>query len=94
LAPEDAAPARCYDFKVGIGHIRHWERIALVTDIDWIGARMKVFSFPMPGDVRLFPLSAADRAREWIASADMPARICQLASQQCGASSSNRTQAL
>ena len=53
-------------------HVRHWERIALVTDVDWIGAAMKVFSFLMPGDVRLFPL-AADQAREWIASADKPA---------------------
>jgi hypothetical protein len=61
------------DFKVGMEHVRHWERIALVTDIDWIGAAMKVFSFLMPGDVRLFPLSDADQAREWIASADMPA---------------------
>jgi hypothetical protein len=60
------------DFKVGVEHVRHWERIALVTDIDWIGSAMKVFSFLMPGDVRLFPLSDAGQAREWIASADMP----------------------
>jgi hypothetical protein len=33
-------------------HVRHWERIALVTNVDWIGAAMKVFSFLMPGDVR------------------------------------------
>jgi stage II sporulation SpoAA-like protein len=56
-----------------VEHVRHWERIALVTDIDWIGSAMKVFSFLMPGDVRLFPLSAADQAREWIATPDMPA---------------------
>jgi hypothetical protein len=27
----------------------------------------------MPGDVRLFPLSGADQAREWIASSEAPA---------------------
>jgi hypothetical protein len=60
------------DFKVGMGHVKHWERIALVTDVNWIGAAMKVSSFLMPGDVRLFPLSDADQAREWIVRTDMP----------------------
>jgi hypothetical protein len=53
-------------------HVRHWERIALVTNVDLIGAAMKVFSFLMPGDVRPFPQSAADQAREWIASSETP----------------------
>ena len=61
------------DFKVGMEHVRHWERIALVTDVDWIGSAMKVFSFLMPGDVRLFSLSDADQAREWITSSEAPA---------------------
>jgi hypothetical protein len=61
------------DFKVGMEHVRHWERIALVTDVDWIGSAMKVFSFLMPGDVRLFSLSDASQAREWIASSEAPA---------------------
>jgi hypothetical protein len=33
---------------------------------------MKVFSFLMPGDVRLFSLADADQAREWVASAETP----------------------
>jgi hypothetical protein len=61
------------DLKVGMEHIRHWERVALVTDIDWIGAAMEVFSFLMLGELRLFPLSKADQARERIAGADKPA---------------------
>lgn len=61
------------DFKVGMEHVRHWERIALVTDVDWIGAAMKVFSFLMPGEVRLFPLSDAAQAHEWLASSEAPA---------------------
>jgi hypothetical protein len=61
------------DFKVGMEHVRHWERIALVTDVEWIGSAMKVFSFLMPGDVRLFPRSGADQAREWTASSEAPA---------------------
>ncbi len=54
------------DFKVGVEHLTHWERFAVVTDIDWIKHTMQFFSFLMPGTLKLFPLSEADKAREWI----------------------------
>jgi SpoIIAA-like len=56
------------DFKVGMEHLTRWERIAVVTDVDWIKNTMKFFSFMMPGEMRLFPLSEAAQAREWIAA--------------------------
>ncbi len=40
------------DFKVGMGHLTRWERIALVTDIEWIKHTMQFFSFMMPGDMK------------------------------------------
>jgi hypothetical protein len=30
---------------------------------------MQLFSFMMPGDMRVFPLSEADKARAWISEA-------------------------
>ena len=54
------------DFKVGMEHLTRWERIALVTDIDWIKYTMQFFSFMMPGATKLFPLSQAAEARAWI----------------------------
>jgi hypothetical protein len=54
------------DFKVGMGHFTHWERIAVVTDVDWIKYTMGIFTFLMPGDMRLFPTAEAAQAREWI----------------------------
>jgi hypothetical protein len=51
-------------------HIRHWERIAIVTDVDWIGNSIKVFGFLIPGEVRLFALAQADQARAWIVGSD------------------------
>jgi hypothetical protein len=42
------------------------ERVAIVTDIDWISHTAKLFAFVLPGDVRVFPLSEAENAREWI----------------------------
>ena len=54
------------DFKVGMGHLMRWERIALVTDVEWIKHATQLFSFITPGEMKLFPTSQADAARAWI----------------------------
>lgn len=57
------------DFKVGVEHLKSWERIAVVTDVEWIRQAMRFFSFLMPGAMKTFPLSEAAQAREWIVAA-------------------------
>lgn len=57
------------DLKVGLGNFRRWERIAVVTDIAWIGNALNVFGFLKPGQVRVFSLSEAEQARAWITEA-------------------------
>ncbi len=57
------------DFKVGIEHITRWERVALVTDVEWIKQTMRFFSFLMPGAMKSFPMAEAAQAREWIIAA-------------------------
>ena len=37
------------DFKVGMEHFTHWERVAVVTDVEWIKHTVRFFSFLMPG---------------------------------------------
>jgi len=54
------------DFKVGMEHLTRWERVAVVTDIEWITQAMRLFSFLMPGVVKLFSTSESERARSWI----------------------------
>lgn len=54
------------DFKVGMGHLSRWERIAVVTDVDWIRHTMQAFSFLLPGEMRIFPISETEAARAWI----------------------------
>ena len=54
------------DFKVGVGHLTRWARIAIVTDVDWIRNTMAVFSFLIPGEIRIFPTSEMSKARDWI----------------------------
>lgn len=57
------------DFKVGVGHLTRWERIAVVTDVDWIRHTVGLFGFMMPCEVRTFPLAEAPAARAWIVAA-------------------------
>jgi hypothetical protein len=54
------------DFKVGMEHLTRWERIAVVTDVEWIRQTIRFFSFLMPGAMKLFHASEAAQAREWI----------------------------
>ena len=59
-------PGVSQDFKVGIEHLLRWDRIAIVTDLDWIRETIRVFGFLLPGAVELFALDEAPAAREWI----------------------------
>ena len=54
------------EFKVGMEHLTRWERVAVVTDVEWIKQTMRFFSFLMPGATKSFPTSEAAQAREWI----------------------------
>jgi stage II sporulation SpoAA-like protein len=56
------------DFKVGMEHLTRWERVAVVTDVEWIKQTMRFFSFLMPGATKSFPTSQAAQARAWIIS--------------------------
>lgn len=61
------AGAMWEDFKTGMEHLMRWERIAVVTDVEWIAQSMRAFGFLMPASVRAFSLAQKDDARAWIA---------------------------
>jgi hypothetical protein len=52
-------------------HLLRWDRIAIVTDIDWIRETVRAFGFLMPGAVEIFPLDEVAAARAWILGADL-----------------------
>lgn len=56
------------DLRVGLGHLSGWERVAVVTDIDWVRLAVNAFRFLLPGAVRVFPTSETTEARRWIAA--------------------------
>ncbi len=55
------------DAKIGFKHLKAWERIALVTDIEWVRKAVHLFAFIMPGYVRLFKNNELSNAKKWMA---------------------------
>ena len=54
------------DTKVGLKHLAQFERIAVVTDVDWIRNSVKVFGFALPAEVRVFGNDELKDARQWV----------------------------
>ena len=44
----------------------HWERGAVVTDVDWMRWATTLFGALLPGHWRVFPRAEAATARQWI----------------------------
>jgi hypothetical protein len=63
------ASAAWEDFKVGVEHLSRWERIAVITDVEWIGLATRLFSVFLPGTIRVYPHAEAAKARLWITQA-------------------------
>lgn len=56
------------DFTFGMGHLKNWERIAVVTDNEWIKHSVQAFGFMLPCPVKVFADKDAPAAKAWIAS--------------------------
>jgi len=54
------------DAKLGLSHWRGFDRLAVVTDVDWIKTSMNLFGFAMPCPVQVFDLDELDEARRWL----------------------------
>ena len=55
------------DAKVGLRHLHGFERIAVVSDIDWIVHAIRLFAFAIPYPVRIFSNAERGAALGWIA---------------------------
>ena len=56
------------DFFVGVEHLSRWERVAVVTDLDWVRLATRAFGFLLPGKTQVFTLAEAGAAKAWIRS--------------------------
>jgi hypothetical protein len=51
---------------IGLKHRSSWQRMALVTDKDWVRHGASAFGWLAPGDLRLFEPSECENARAWL----------------------------
>ena len=54
------------DAKVGMKHLTAFDRVAVVTDVNWIENMVKAFGFAIPGEVRVFDGDDLEEAQAWI----------------------------
>jgi hypothetical protein len=60
------AAAMWDDTKLGLKHLAGWERMALVSDVEWIRTALRIFGLAIPGHVRVFHNRELDEAIRWI----------------------------
>jgi len=62
------AAAAWDDTKLGLKHLAGWERMAVVTDVEWIRVALRAFGLAIPGHVRVFHDRELDDAKRWVAA--------------------------
>jgi hypothetical protein len=58
------------EMKFASRHPTSYERVAVVSDEDWLRPALRVLSVLVPGQLRAFPVNQLVAAREWLATAD------------------------
>ncbi len=56
------------DTRLWAGHVGHWERLAVATDVDWVENAVHAFGWLVHGQVRVFGADEVDEATAWLAS--------------------------
>ena len=54
------------DLTLGMEYRFRWDRIAVVTDVEWIRQTFKAISSVIPCEVRVFRLDEVSKAKEWV----------------------------
>jgi hypothetical protein len=60
------ATAMWDDTRLGLKHLAGWEKMAVVSDVEWIRAAIRIFALAIPGHVRVFHNSEFADARRWV----------------------------
>jgi hypothetical protein len=61
-----SAGAMWDDMKMGLAHINCWEKIAVVTDLEWLVKTTHLLGFAMPCPVKVFSNGELVEATDWI----------------------------
>ena len=61
-----SAGAAWQDTKVGMGHYDRWEKVAVVSDKEWLRHSVEIFGYLIPGEIKAFTLDKEAEARRWV----------------------------
>ena len=60
------------DVKTGLGvelkNRAAWKKLAFVSGVEWVTKAMRLFSWAMPGELKVYEIDEMDKAREWVAT--------------------------
>lgn len=56
------------DSKVGLGHYNRWEKVAVVSDKEWLRHSVDIFGYLIPGEVKAFTAAEEVEARAWVSN--------------------------
>ncbi len=58
------------DTKVGFRDLKGWERVAVISDADWLEHAVKAFGWMVPGEVKVFEPDDVRDAKAWLVGID------------------------
>jgi hypothetical protein len=58
------------DTKLWFKDLKSWERVAIVSDADWLENAVKAFGWMMPGEVKVFESDDVHDAKAWLVGID------------------------
>ena len=56
------------DARVGTEHLLSFERVAVVTDVGWVGHSVNAFRWLIPASVKVFSAGELKDAKSWVVS--------------------------
>jgi SpoIIAA-like len=60
------------DIEFGVFRRSAWERFAIVSDLGWVETTVRVASWLIPGEMRVFPVADLDAAKVWVTGSASP----------------------
>lgn len=63
-----SAGAMWEDGKLGLEHLTSWDKIAVVSDKDWVRHSVNAFGYLLPGKVKVFTLDEQEETATWAAA--------------------------
>jgi stage II sporulation SpoAA-like protein len=58
------------DTRLWFKDLKGWERVAIVSDADWLENAVKAFGWMMPGEVKVFECDDVRDAKGWLVGID------------------------